>query len=134
MLGALDGEMPDILQRVAFVVVARSPIERLLAFRQERGWRHLRLLSSAGNLFNRDYADEATEGGDNAGFNVFIRSPGGEIRHFYGDEMGFETADPGQDPRGAPDLMPLWNLLDLTPAGRGVDWYPALEYPAAPSA
>ena len=129
MLSALDGEMPDILQRVSFVVFARSPIERILAFKKERGWRHLRLYSSGGNTFNRDYADEDPETGDNAGFNVFTRR-GGEIRHFYGDEMGMETADPGQDPRGAVDAMPLWNILDLTPEGRGVDWYPSLEYPA----
>ena len=28
----------------------------------------------------------------------------------------------------APDPTPLWNILDLTPGGRGVDWYPKLEY------
>ncbi|MEO8937947.1 MAG: hypothetical protein ABI277_15630 [Burkholderiaceae bacterium] len=29
-----------------------------------------------------------------------------------------------QDPRGAPDPTPLWNILDPTPHGRGTDWYP----------
>jgi predicted dithiol-disulfide oxidoreductase (DUF899 family) len=38
------------------------------------------------------------------------------------------SADPGQDPRGAPDLAPLWNVLDMTPEGRGRDWYPKLDY------
>ena len=38
------------------------------------------------------------------------------------------TADPGQDPRGAPDLMPLWNILDATPEGRSPSWYPKLNY------
>ena len=132
LLGALDGEMVDILQRVSFAVIARSPIERLVAFRNERGWRHLRLYSSGGNGFNRDYADEDPDGDDNAGFNVFTRS-GGVVRHFYGDEMGPESADPGQDPRGAPDLMPVWTVLDLTPQGRGTDWYPKLEYGVANS-
>ena len=42
--------------------------------------------------------------------------------------MGGSTADPGQDPRGAPDLMPLWTILDNTPEGRGGDWYPKLSY------
>ena len=127
MLSAYDGEMPDVLQRVAFAVIARSPIERLLAFRQERGWRHLRLYSSGGNDFNRDYADEQPDSGDNAAFNVFTKD-GGTLRHRWGDEMGMETADPGQDPRGAPDIMPLWIVLDMTPAGRGADWYPKLAY------
>lgn len=128
LLASLDGEMPDILQRVAFAAIARSPIERLAAFKRERGWRHLPIYSSAGNQFNRDYADEKSADSDNAGFNVFVRSHG-EVRHFYGDEMGLETADPGEDPRGAPDLMPIWNVLDLTPEGRGTDWYPELHYP-----
>lgn len=129
MLSALDGEMPDILQRVAFAVIARSPIERLTAFKQERGWRHLRLYSCGGNSFNRDYADEdPASGSDNAGFNVFSRKDG-VVRHTWGDEME-HTADPGQDPRGHAEVMPLWVVLDMTPGGRGTDWYPKLEYPA----
>ena len=121
--------MPDILQRVACAVIARSPIERLAAFKKERGWRFLRLYSSGGNTFNRDYADEdPASGSDNAGFNVFTRRDG-VIRHTWGDEMGPESADPGQDPRGAPEVMPIWIVLDMTPGGRGVDWYPELDYP-----
>jgi len=127
LLSALDGEMPDILQRVAFAVIASSPLERMTAFKAERGWRTLKLYSSAGNFFNRDYADETPDSGDNAAFNVFWRD-GGVVRHFWADEMGMETADPGQDPRGAVDAMPIWNILDMTPAGRGTDWYPKLSY------
>ena len=128
LLSAYDGEMPDILQRVAFAVIARSAIERLTAFKKERGWRHLKLYSSAGNGFNEAYAHEKPGSGeDNPAFNVFHRD-GKAIRHFWGSEMGNESVDPGQDPRGAPDAMPIWNLLDLTPNGRGTDWYPELEY------
>ena len=129
LLSAWDGEMPDIEQRVAFAVVAKSPIERLVAFKKERGWRHLKLYSSAGNSFNRDYFAEGPNGEDDAALNVFTRRDG-TIRHFWGGEMGGKTADPGQDPRGAPDLMPLWTILDTTPEGRGTDWYPKLEYGA----
>jgi predicted dithiol-disulfide oxidoreductase (DUF899 family) len=131
LLSAYDGEMPDILQRVAFAVIGRSPIERLVAFRKERGWRHLRLYSSGGNTFNRDYAAEDPAGYDLAAFNVFTRS-GGTVRHFWAEEMTPQTADPGQDPRGAPDVMPIWTVLDMTPGGRGVDWYPKLEYDTTP--
>ncbi|CDG81155.1 putative uncharacterized protein [Janthinobacterium agaricidamnosum NBRC 102515 = DSM 9628] len=52
---------------------------------------------------------------------------GGKVCHFCGAELG-GTQDPGQDPRGAPDPAPLWNLLDLTPGERGEDWYPKLSY------
>ncbi|HEY2000465.1 DUF899 family protein [Paraburkholderia sp.] len=127
LLSALDGEMPDILQRVSFAVVGRAPIGRLADFRKERGWRYLRLYSSGGNTFNRVYAHEDPDGDDNPALNVFTLRDG-IIRHFWGAEMGPDSADPGQDPRGAPDLMPLWTILDTTPGGRGVDWYPKLEY------
>lgn len=126
LLSAWDGEAEDVMQRVGLAVVARSPIERLLAFKKERGWRRLLLYSDVSGDYTRDYvsADDA----DVPAFNVFTRQ-GGSLRHFWSGEMGMGTADPGQDPRGAPDLMPLWTILDSTPEGRGTDWYPELSYP-----
>ena len=114
---------------MALAVVARSPIERLIAFKRERGWRHLKLYSDVTGEFSRDYHALGDGGSDDAAFNVFTRRDG-TIRHFWSGEMGFATADPGQDPRGAPDLMPIWTILDTTPEGRGTDWYPKLEYGA----
>jgi predicted dithiol-disulfide oxidoreductase (DUF899 family) len=125
LLCAWDGEAADVDQRIALVITARSPIERLVAFKNERGWRHLRLYSDPSGDFTRDYV--SADDGDVSGFNVFTRRDG-TIRHFWSGEMGSETADPGQDPRGAPDLMPLWTILDSTPEGRGSDWYPKLDY------
>lgn len=127
LLSAWDGEASDVEQRIALAVVARSPIERLIAFKKERGWRNLNLYSDTSGAFSRDYHALTPQGGDDAAFNVFTRRDG-TIRHFWSGEMGFATADPGQDPRGAPDLMPMWTILDSTPEGRGTDWYPKLEY------
>jgi predicted dithiol-disulfide oxidoreductase (DUF899 family) len=127
LLSAWDGEVPDIQQRVALAIVARSPIERLKAFKRERGWHHLPLFTDLSGEFSRDYHGLTREGGDDAAFNVFSRR-GGAIRHFWGGEMNGASADPGQDPRGAPDLMPLWTILDVTPEGRGTSWYPKLNY------
>jgi predicted dithiol-disulfide oxidoreductase (DUF899 family) len=127
LLSAWDGEVPDIQQRVALAVVARSPIERLVAFKRERGWHYLPLFSDPSGEFSRDYHALTKDGGDDAAFNVFARRDG-TIRHFWGGEMNGASADPGQDPRGAPDLMPLWTILDVTPEGRGTDWYPKLSY------
>jgi predicted dithiol-disulfide oxidoreductase (DUF899 family) len=127
LLSAWDGEARDIEQRIALAIVARSPIERLTRFKKERGWRNLRLYSDITGEFSRDYHALSKDGGDDAAFNVFTRRDG-TIRHFWSGEMGFATADPGQDPRGAPDLMPIWTILDATPEGRGKDWYPKLEY------
>ena len=125
LMAAWDAEALDVEQRIALVMVARSPIERLLAMKRQRGWQHLRLYSDVDGDFTRDYvsADDA----DMPAFNVYTRRDG-NIRHFWSGEMGGSAADPGQDPRGAPDLMPLWTILDNTPEGRGSDWYPKLEY------
>jgi predicted dithiol-disulfide oxidoreductase (DUF899 family) len=128
LLGAWDGEARDMEQRIALAVVARSPIERLVAFKNERGWRHLKLYSDIDGGFSRDYHGIGKDGGDDAAINVFTRRDG-VIRHFWAGEMGFESADPGQDPRGAPDLMPIWTVLDMTPEGRDSHWYPKLDYP-----
>ncbi|HKE96460.1 MAG TPA: DUF899 family protein [Povalibacter sp.] len=128
LLSAWDGEARDIEQRIGLAVIARSPIARLLAFKQARGWRNLRLYSDPSGEFSRDYHAIAPDGGDDAGYHVFTRRDG-RIRHFWSGEMSGKTADPGQDPRGAPDLMPIWTILDTTPEGRGTDWYPKLDYP-----
>jgi predicted dithiol-disulfide oxidoreductase (DUF899 family) len=126
LLNAWDGEAKDIMHNVALAITARSPIERLVAFKRERGWRNLPLYSDPDGDFSRDYHAVAPNGGDDAGLHVFTRR-GGVIRHFWSGEMDGPTADPGQDPRGAPDLMPLWTVLDCTPEGRHPTWYPTLD-------
>lgn len=127
LLSAWDGEARDVEQQIALAVVARSPIERLVAYKKERGWRGLKLYSDIDGGYSRDYRAIMPDGGDDAALNVFMRRDG-KIHHFYAAEMSFPTADPGQDPRGAPDLMPLWTILDMTPRGREPNWYPKLNY------
>src|SRR6476646_10044946 len=70
LLSAWDGEVPDILQRVALAVVARSPIERLKAFKRERGWHYLPLYQDISGEFSRDY-HALTRDGEGPAFNVF---------------------------------------------------------------
>ena len=127
LLGAWEGNAADIGQRISLAVVARSPIERLIAWKQERGWKNLQLYSDLNGNYSRDYFGVLPDGSEIPAFNVFTRRDG-TIRHFWSGEMTGDAADPGQDPRGAPDLAPLWNVLDTTPEGRGTDWYPKLDY------
>ena len=127
MLDSLDGGAPHVSQRTNLVVIARSPLERILEYARGRGWSNLRLLSSAGNGYNRDYHGESPEGAQLPMLNVFVRRRG-VIRHFYGSELLFGKLERGQDPRHVDMIWPLWNLLDFTPEGRGRDWYPSLEY------
>lgn len=127
LLDQLDGAAGHASQRVNLVVAAKTPIRRLLTFAAERGWRRLRLLSSAGTTFNRDYLAETADGGQQPMLNVFHRD-GNTIRHFWGSELFYAPTDPGQDPRHVGPLEPLWNLFDLTPEGRPADWYEQLSY------
>ncbi len=128
LLESWDGLARNFRERATIAVIARSPIERLLAFKQERGWQHLLFYSDMSGDYTRAYVSATDE--DMPALNVFTRRDG-MVRHFWSGEMGPETADPGQDPRGAPYTDPLWALFDLTPEGRGTDWYPQLEYGAA---
>ena len=127
ILDALDGEAPHVVQRVNFAVVAKSPIARILEFTRARGWHNLRLLSSAGNTYNADYHGETPQGAQQPMMNVFVRRDGA-IHHTYGTELLFAPSEPGQDGRHVDLIWPLWNLFDLTPEGRGTQWYPRLKY------
>ena len=126
-LDQLDGAAEHASQQINFVVAAKAPIERVLTFAAERGWRQLRLLSTAGITYNRDYLAEAADGEQQPMLNVFHRD-GNTIRHFWGSELFFAPADPGQEPRHVGTLEPLWNLFDLTPEGRPADWHEQLSY------
>lgn len=126
-LGSVDGNANDLKQRVAFKIFGRSPVERQKAFALERGWQALDFLQLVGDDYARDFRLVNGDGSENPALAVFKRS-GNEVRLFWKSEMTSEMADPGQDPRDAPDIAALWNILDLTPSGRGTDWYPSLEY------
>ena len=127
MLDSLNGAAPHVRQRINLAVVARSPIDRIRAYARARGWRDLRLLSSAANDYSRDYRGEAPDGSQLPMLNVFVRRPEG-IRHFYSTELLFRSPEAGQHPRHLDLVFPLWNLFDLTPEGRGADWLPRLGY------
>jgi predicted dithiol-disulfide oxidoreductase (DUF899 family) len=128
ILDSLDGAARHLTQRVALAVAAKAPLPRIRAWAQERGWRNLRLLSSAGNDYNRDYHGETPDGSQTPILNVFSRRDG-EIRHFWGSELMHAPREPGQDPRHVDFIWPVWSVLDTTPEGRGTDWSPRLEYP-----
>jgi len=125
LMASWDHKVADIEQRVALAMVARSPIERLVAARKARGWKGLKVYSDTSGEYTRDYV--SARDADVPGYTVFTRRDG-LIRHFWSGEINGEMSDPGQDPRGAPDHDPLWNLLDTTPEGRGRNWYPKLSY------
>jgi len=113
-----------LAQNVDFAIAAAADVPALRAHARSRGWNNLRLLSCGNSTFKYDMASEDAEGNQDSTISVFTRDSNGTLRHFY-------TAHPwlAEDinQRGVDRLTPVWNMLDLTPQGRG-DWYPTLSY------
>jgi predicted dithiol-disulfide oxidoreductase (DUF899 family) len=127
MLDSLNGSAPHIRQQVNLAVVAKAPVATLEAFATSRSWSELGLLSSGGSTYNQDYFGESTDGSQLPMMNVFQRHDG-IVHHCYCSESFFAAAETGQHNRHVDMLWPLWNVLDLTKAGRGENWFPALSY------
>jgi len=130
ILDSLDGAADHLEQRLALAVAAKAPLPDVLAFARGRGWRHLRLLSSAGNDYNRDYRAQTEDGSQLPVLNVFTRRDG-EIRHFWSSELMGAPRETGMEPRHVDFMWPIWNVLDVTPEGRGTDWSPRRDYGVA---
>jgi predicted dithiol-disulfide oxidoreductase (DUF899 family) len=111
-----------------FAVVAKTPLKNLLAVARDRGWRHARLLSSANNSFKRDFNSEDPDGQQEPMTLVFKRDADGTIRLFWGSDMVWTEADPGQDHRAIGVFETFWNMFDLTPGGRP-DNQTQIQYP-----
>lgn len=126
-LGSVNGNAADIKQRVALKILGRSSVERQFAFAQERGWRDLNFVQTVGDDYANDLGILKPDGSEYPALIVFKRDED-QVRLFWASEMSLEMADPGQDPRDAPDIASFWSVLDLTPEGRGADWYPKLKY------
>jgi len=126
-LGAVNGNAADIKQRVALKILGRSSVDRQFQFAQERGWRNLNFVQTVTDDYAIDLGLINQDGTENPALVVFRRD-GNKVRLFWASEMRREMADPEQDPRDAPDVASLWTILDLTPEGRGSDWYPKLNY------
>jgi predicted dithiol-disulfide oxidoreductase (DUF899 family) len=126
IIDAVDGEAPHIVQRINLAVVAKAPLEQFQEHARTRGWRNVRLLSSANTTYNADYHGESERGQDPIA-TVFVRRDG-KIHHFWSSELYSAPTDPGEHPRHVDFIWPLWAVLDRTPEGRGTDWGPELAY------
>jgi len=93
-LDSFDGVAEHAARRINVAIVAKAPLEQVLAHAKVRGWHRMRLLSSANNTFNRDYHGEDEAGQQLPMLNVFRRQ-GDRVHHLWGSEIFFEPADPG---------------------------------------
>jgi predicted dithiol-disulfide oxidoreductase (DUF899 family) len=118
-IDGFNGVAPHLAQNVNFAAVAKAPLPQLVEYARRRGWHKVRLLSSAGTDFNKDMSVEDVPwlpgSGQMPGVSVFKKDGEGVMRHVYTVSPHF-TKDVV---RGADQLTPLWNVLDLIPEGRG---------------
>ena len=120
-----NGVAHHLAQNIDVVIVAAADPSALRAHARKQGWDNLRLLSAGASTFKYDLGSEDGEGNQDSTVSVFTRDSDGTIRHSY-------TAHPmmAQDvkERGLDLLCPVYNVLDLTPQGRG-EWYASFDYP-----
>ena len=126
-----DGAIPHLYARdVAFAVISRGPLDKLLSYGQRMGWQ-FPWFSSADSTFNYDFGvsftaeqiesrntfynfrDGASVGPEMPGISTFARDDEGSIFHTY------STYSRGLDP-----LNSAYQLLDLVAKGRDEDQLP----------
>ena len=123
-IDAFNGVAHHVAQNVDLAIVAASDPATLRTFARERRWDGLRLLSAGESTFKYDLGSEDREGRQDSTISVFTRDAAGTLRHFYSGHPWL--ADEIKE-RGIDELNPVWNMLDLTPQGRGT-FYASLDY------
>ena len=119
-----NGVAQHIAQNVDLAIVAAADPSTLRAHARSRRWDKLRLLSAGDSTFKYDLGSEDASGHQDSTISVFTRDQDGTLRHFYSGHPWL--ADDIKE-RGIDELIPVWNMLDLTPQGRG-KFYASLEY------
>lgn len=121
IVDSFNGQGKHLARNINFAIVGKAPLASLRAWAKKRGWNNLRILSSNGTTFNTDMNVER-EGGQQPGVSVF-KKDGEGVRHVY---TAFQSIEPGSE-RGLDLLAGTYNVLDLTPEGRG-NWYASNDY------
>ena len=85
-LTQLDHAVGQLGDKAAFVVAARSPLQRLVDHATANGWNHITMVSDGSSTFHADYHGTSLENGqDEATLNVFVRE-GDQVFHHWGAE------------------------------------------------
>jgi predicted dithiol-disulfide oxidoreductase (DUF899 family) len=124
-IDGINGAAHHIAQNIDLAIVAAADPATFRAHARSRGWDNLRLISGGDSTFKYDFGGENADGGQDSALSVFTKDASGEIRHFY-------TCHPKMAPdineRGIDLLVPVYNMMDFTPQGRG-GWYASFNYP-----
>ena len=124
LIDGFNGVAHHLAQNLDFAIVTAADPPTLRAHARTRGWDNLRLLSCGTNTFKYDLGSEDAEGNQDSTVSVFSRDSNGTLRHVYSAHP--QLANNIKE-RGLDLLCPVYNILDLTPQGRG-DWYASFDY------
>jgi predicted dithiol-disulfide oxidoreductase (DUF899 family) len=123
-IDSFNGIAHHLAQNIDLAIVAAADLPTLRAHARKRGWDKLRLLSAGDSSFKYDLGSEDAAGNQDSTISVFTRDSEGSLRHFYSVHPRL-AAD--IQTRGIDEYNPIWNILDLTPQGRG-NWDASLDY------
>lgn len=117
-----DGIVPHLRQRTNFAVLVAGDVATFGAYGRSRGWRNVRVVSTATSDLKRRLGFEEADGTQWPGASIFRRE-GANILHAYSVCAQLTEGEY----RGMDLLSPFWHFLDLTPDGRG-DFMPKRSY------
>lgn len=109
----MNGVLPHLENRAAFVLSSPDSAETQQAFAKERGW-SFRMVSHAGTSFAEDMG-YTSEHGFEPGVSVFRRTADGIVR------VSDTSFGPGDD------FCLVWPLFDMIPEGPD-GWQPRYQY------
>lgn len=117
-----------VSQRSAMAVVASAGAEQCHEWAKFRGWTSIPLYSAGKGSYILDYfaREGATDPSMVSMMNCFCKTPEG-IFHFWGSELVSHPKENGH-PSHVDPVWLYWNLLDMTPGGRGEGSVPIQDY------
>ena len=111
-----NGVAHHLAQNIDVAIVAAADLPGLRAHARKRGWDKLRLLSAGESTFKYDLGSEDREGAQDSTISVFTLDNQRTVHHFYSVHPRLAH---NIETRGIDEYNPIWNILDLTPQGRG---------------
>lgn len=117
IVDSINANARGVGESCAVAVVTHATAQQIGDWAARRGW-YLDVYSATGSSYVLDYAGFQTDDPSVVScMNVFQKNDDG-IFHFWASELLSRPMDSGH-PRHVDMIWPMWNLLDMTPGGRG---------------
>ncbi|MDX1482165.1 MAG: DUF899 family protein [Woeseiaceae bacterium] len=126
IVDSINANARAVAETSGIAVVAAATADQIRDWSRRRHWT-MDIVSGAGSSYILDYAGfETDDPGLVSCMNAFRRTADG-IFHFWASELLSRPMDNGH-PRHVDSIWPMWNLLDMTPQGRGDAIIPKQDY------